>query len=397
MTTYSAVLRKPGFSAVFLSHSLTILATSISGLVVGAEINRETGSPFLTSVATLAPSLANILSAMGLMAHADTSRPRRLLVILQIALSLTIFAQVLSLTVPARLALLLLSGVISSLCAGIRLSLVRVLVGMDAYATSRSILNLSAGTVQIIGFAFAALFLSGVFAAGVFAALSVLLLISAVALRLLLPADVAVTKEANGLGFRRTWTVNFWVLRDPSMRRTLLLLWIPNGIVVGVESLFLSYDRDAAGLLFAAAAAGMLCGDFVTGRLLDRDQRRRINLPQRALIALPYLAFVLHPTAPIAAVLIFLSSLGFSSSLNLQEQLVDGIPDDRSGQVQGLESSGRVAAQGVFGLVAGGLAEITGAPLAMPLMAAASLASILVLSQSGLSRVRRTHLPSQEL
>ena len=45
---------------------------------------------------------------------------------------------------------------------------------------------------------------------------------------------------------------------------------MPNGLIVGCESLFVPYAPRHAGLLFAFAALGMLVGDTLTGRFLPR-------------------------------------------------------------------------------------------------------------------------------
>lgn len=81
----------------------------------------------------------------------------------------------------------------------------------------------------------------------------------------------------------------------------------------------------------------------------------------------------------VATILAFVASLGFSASLGLQERLVSRSPENNIGQIQGLESSGRVAAQGVFALGAGGVAELTGAGTAIAMMAAATLLVTLLL------------------
>src|SRR3546814_16784771 len=50
------------------------------------------------------------------------------------------------------------------------------------------------------------------------------------------------------------------LFRSPR-RLTYLGLWIPNGLVVGCDSLYVSYAPEAAGALFASGALGMFVGD----------------------------------------------------------------------------------------------------------------------------------------
>ncbi|MFU8854745.1 hypothetical protein ACNAW0_27810 [Micromonospora sp. SL1-18] len=77
-------------------------------------------------------------------------------------------------------------------------------------------------------------------------------------------------------------------------------LWVPNGLVVGCEALFIPYAGEWVGFLFAAGALGMLAGDVVVGRFLTPAQRAWSIRPLRLLLALPYLAFALHPALPLA-------------------------------------------------------------------------------------------------
>ena len=63
----------------------------------------------------------------------------------------------------------------------------------------------------------------------------------------------------------RTLRVNRELWTDPGRRSLLLTLWLPGGLVVGCEALFVPYAGDRAGFLYAAAALGMLAGDIVVG------------------------------------------------------------------------------------------------------------------------------------
>lgn len=56
-------------------------------------------------------------------------------------------------------------------------------------------------------------------------------------------------------------------------RYVYLAMWLPNGLIVGCEAVFVPYSPDHAGVLLAFAAAGMLAGDVVTGRFVPHDWR----------------------------------------------------------------------------------------------------------------------------
>ena len=103
-------------------------------------------------------------------------------------------------------------------------------------------------------------------------------------------------------------------------------LWVPNGLIVGCESLFVAYAPRHAGLLFVAAAAGMLAGDTLAGRFIPSRWRERLGTPLRVVLAAPYLIFAARPELPIAATAVAVASVGFCASLLLQERLMELTP-----------------------------------------------------------------------
>ncbi|WP_335945843.1 MFS transporter [Pseudomonas sp. G166] len=388
---YLSLLRERQFGSLFATQVTNVLATSISGLYLGTVVNAATGSTFLTSFAMFAPSLASLLGAASLMSLADTSSPRALMTALQLLSAICMAAQALPLPLWMRFVLLIFSGLLAAISSGLQLGLVVTSVGRDNYAMARSLLNLTNGAMQICGFAFAGALIQFVDPPPMFVALGILMALGACVVLWGIPATPRPGVEPGNVrrstGFAATQAVNKWALRHPNVRVLLLALWVPNGIVVGAESLFIPYAHDNAGYLLAAGAVGMLFGDLVVGRWMRSDTRRRINLYQRVLLAAPYLIFFIELPWMLAALLVLLASLGFSASLGLQERLVAHIPQDRIGQVQGLESSGRLAAQGIFALAAGGTAELLGAGYTITLFGALSL----LVTASLMSRLARAN------
>jgi hypothetical protein len=174
-------------------------------------------------------------------------------------------------------------------------------------------------------------------------------------------------------GMKETWRGNRLLLGLPSTRPLLLALCVPNGLVVGCEALFVPYAGDAAAPLFVAGALGMLVGDLVVGRVLTSDQRRACAAWLRLWLALPFLAFVIHPEVPVAALLAGMACLGYAASLAQQEILVQLTPRVLSGQVLGLESAARLTCQGVGALLAGSLADLIEPGNAIATLAVGSL------------------------
>jgi predicted MFS family arabinose efflux permease len=198
---------------------------------------------------------------------------------------------------------------------------------------------------------------------------------------------------------RRSREVNRRLLGSRVVRPVFLSLWVPNGLVVGCEALFVPFAGERAGYLFAVTAAGMLLGDVVVGRFVSSTVRDRLIEPLRLLLAVPYLAFAFVPDLPVAAALGFAASVGFSASLPLQERLVEHTEGEVRGHVFGLSGTGLMVGQAVGAVLGGLVAQLLGvgvssAAHAMAVMAALSLVATLVLTP-GLRRSRAHQLVEQ--
>ncbi|WP_234363399.1 MFS transporter [Streptomyces sp. TN58] len=369
---YLGLLRSREFTGLYAGFTLTVAAGTLSGFALGTLVDAQTGSPFLTAVSMYGATFATVLGALTLMSVADAGHPRRTVVLLQLASLAGVAAQAVpGLPLAARFALLLLLGFFQSLGTGARLGLLSEVVPVSAYARARSLMNITSGGTAILGYATGAVLLRHTNPQTVFAVAACLTALGA--------AVVAATVREHSVrltrrpGLRQTWRANAELFSHPGRRVLLLALWVPNGLIVGCEALFISYDPGHAGTFLAAGAAGMLLGDLAVGRLLTAESRRRHALTLRLLLAAPFVLFALHPPAPVLAVAVFLASAGFAATLPLQEQLLDLSPQAIRGQVQGVESAGRMTWQGLGAAIAGGLAQCVGPGPAIALAAAASL------------------------
>jgi predicted MFS family arabinose efflux permease len=190
-----------------------------------------------------------------------------------------------------------------------------------------------------------------------------------------------------------TWRNNGRLWSSKPRRHVYLALWVPNGLIVGCESLYVPYTPRHAGLLFACGAVGMLVGDTLAGRFVPQRWREQLGVPLCLLLAAPFLVFPLHPPLPLAAAAVALATVGYSASLLLQERLMSLTPDELTGHALGLHSSGMLTMQGVGATLAGVVAERTSPATAMAVMAATSLAVTLSLAPGLRPPARRTSEP----
>jgi membrane protein implicated in regulation of membrane protease activity len=176
----------------------------------------------------------------------------------------------------------------------VRWSLLGEIVSAERYLLGRSVFNMAVGVMQIAGFAVGGVLVAVLSARWTLLFAVTLYLLAAAVARFGLSERAP--RSPGRPSVRRTWRVNGMLWSSPARRATYAAMWLPNGLIVGAEALFVPYSPDAAGALFMAAAFGMLAGDTLVGRILP--VRHRYITPLRALLAAPFVLFalpLLHP------------------------------------------------------------------------------------------------------
>ncbi|MFJ9823922.1 MFS transporter [Streptomyces sp. NPDC101160] len=375
---YRDVLRTPEFMPLFLASSAQVAAQTFSGLGLATLVFRATGSPLLSALAMFGPALAQLVGATTLLSAADRLPPRAALTTLALVFAAGTAVQAIpGLPVAAAFAVLFLQGLVGSVGGGVRYGLLTEILPRERYLIGRSVMNMAVGVCQIAGFATGGLLLALLSPRGTLLAGAALHVLGAIAARAGLSRRAP--RATGRASAAATWRTNVRLWASRPRRHTYLALWVPNGLVVGCESLFVPYAPERAGLLFACAAAGMLAGDTVVGRFAPPAWRARLAAPLQALLAAPYLLFVLRPGPALALAAVTVSAVGYSASLLYQERLTALVPDELSGHALGLHTSGMLALQGLGAALAGALAQLTSPATAMTLLAAGSLAVNLAL------------------
>ncbi|MGF1237523.1 MFS transporter [Streptomyces sp. 2-6] len=407
MRSYRDLFRTPEFTPLFLATAVQTVAQTASGLALGTLVYRSTGSPLLSAVSMFGPSLAQVLGATLLLSGADRLPPRGTLAGISLAFAaLTALLALPGLPLGAVFAVVLVQGLVASLGGGVRWGLLNEILAKDeakggakdeakdevkggangganggtngGYLLGRSVFNMMSGIMQITGYATGGALVAALSPRVSLLLAAVLYAVAAAGVRLGLSGR---TPRSSGRpSVTATWRTNAVLWRDRPRRLTYLGLWLPNGLVVGCESLYVPYAPGAAGTLFACAALGMLAGDVTVGRLLPPAVRRRAATPLLALLAAPYLLFALRPPLAVAACLVALASVGFGASLVQQERLMSLTPPGLSGHALGLHSAGMLTTQGVGAALAGTAAQLTSPAVAMTGTAAASAAVTLALA-----------------
>jgi hypothetical protein len=388
MRTYRDLFSVREFRAVFAVQCLAVGSAAVSSLALGTITYSETGSPVFSGLAMFGGPIIQMVASWFLASASDLLRPRSALAALAgVSCLADLLQSAPGLPWGLRFAILALPWVVMSATGGATLALIADILPEGSYVFGRSTLNIAVGGMQIAGYGLSGILLLHLSVATLFRGAAV-------------AAAVGVVIVARGVGrhprraaggsvVRRARAVNRVLLASPLLRPVYLAGWIPNGLIVGCESLFVPLAGRSAGYLFATTAAGMLTGDVLVGRFASARLRRVLVEPLRFLLAAPYVLFLGHPSLVAAAALGLLASIGYAASLPLQERLVDYTSPGIRGQVLGLNSAGVMAMQGVAAVLAGLLAQrLSGGPaVAIGVLGCASLL-ISVALIPGLRRTR---------
>jgi MFS family permease len=379
MRTYRQVFRVAEFTPLFVATSVRTAAATMSGLALSTLVYARTGSALLSALSMFGASFAQVIAAATLLSVADRVRPRAAMVTIGVAFAVATLA----LTIPAcpvwlLLTIVLSTGLVSAAGSGVQWGLVNEILPEGGYILGRSMFNMSVGVMQIVGFAAGGTLVALASARGALLIAAALYLASAVLLRAGLSERPA--RAAGRPSIRETWAGNALLWSSPARRDAYLAMWVPNGLIVGCEALFVPYAPRSAGALFVAAAIGMLAGDTALGRFVPTTWRRRLISPLRLLLAVPYLLFAVHPPTPIAVVAVCVASVGYGASLLLQDRLIALTPDDLRGHALGLHTSGMLTMQAVGATTAGLVAEHVSPASAMTILAIASVVTTVALT-----------------
>lgn len=373
MRTYGEVFALREFRVLFLTRCLAMAAISIGSLALGTTTYASTGSPLLTSLAMFGGPLITLVGSATVLSASDTMGPRRASVIMPIAYTVAFLLQALP-HIPWgwRFVFLAIPYLAGSATSGSTMRLLHAIVPVEGFVLGRATLNIAVGVMQIAGYGLGGALLVWLSPATLF------LVAAGCALAAVIATQAGISERPgveSDLGLvRRTRTVNRLLLGSRVTRPLYLAMWVPNGLIVGCEALFVPFGgHSGSGYLFASAAGGMLLGDIAMGRFVPPEKRDRLIEPMRFLLALPYLGFAFSPSLGVALVLTFVASVGYSASLPLQERLVHSTDEDHRGQAFGLQGTGLMLGQAVGAGVGGALAAWLGATHAMGVLSVASL------------------------
>jgi MFS family permease len=393
--TYRQLFAVREFRVLFAGFGLYLAGESTMILALSVLVYSTTGSTLLAALAFVSGLLPHVLGGTFLLAFADRWRPRTL--ISGYALARTALVVVLALgnlSPAAMLALVFAVGTLGPVHSAARTALLADLFDDDAYVLARSLFTVTAGITQVLGYAVGGLLLALTGPRGALWVTAATCLLTAALTRLgLADRPPRATRQAGAV--RTTWRVNRALLGDPRIRGLLLAQWIPLSLAVGAEGVLVPYGSEIdqagnSGVLFMAAAAGMVAGDMVVGRLVRPDRREQLTPWLAALLGVPLLAFAARPGLVAAAVLLATAMFGVGYQLGLARRFLVAVPEQARGQAFGLATTGLMMMQGLGMAGAGALGELVDPSVVIATAGVCSLTATVLLSNRLRPEARQT-------
>lgn len=148
MRTYGQLFRVPEFGALFVTVSVQIAASALSGLVLSTMVFAATGSPLLAALSLFGSSFSQVIGAATLLSLADRIGPRTAMIGIASVFAVATAALALpGLPVWAMFAVVLALGLVNSVAGGVRWGLLGDIVPEDGYVLGRSVFNIALGVM----------------------------------------------------------------------------------------------------------------------------------------------------------------------------------------------------------------------------------------------------------
>jgi hypothetical protein len=180
MRTYRELFGAPEFTPLFLTSSVQVAASTVTGLALGTLVYAVTRSPLLSALSMFGPSLAQMIGATALLSAADRLRPRAAITGVAMLFGLGTAVQAIpGVPVWAIFGIVAGLGTIASVGGGVRYGLLNEILPRESYLLGRSMFNMSVGIMQICGFAVGAVLVAALSPRGTLLAGAILYLIAA--------------------------------------------------------------------------------------------------------------------------------------------------------------------------------------------------------------------------
>ena len=382
-------LRHRNFRLYWMGQLISLVGTWMQSLAQGWLMHRLTSSPLMLGLLGFCQFVPVTLFSLSAGVVVDRVDKRRLILITQ-TLALLQAATLASLVTAGVvrpwmvLALALAFGVINAFDLPARQSFLIELVGKEDLSNAIALNSAAFNTARVFGPAVAGVLLATIGEGGCFWVNAISYLAVLAGLAWMTPIDSAEQGDSSATlmdGVRYAWSL-------PPVRNLLLLLGVAAGLGFQYMVLLPVYARDilhtgapAYGLMVTAFGLGSLLSAMWMTRQLSRWDLRRNLLVGLVSGGLGMGFFAWSRFLPLTLAMGFLAGFGlilYVASTNTMIQLT--IEDRFRGRIMSLYTLMFIGTAPIGALLAGGIAQHAGAPVATTLCAVILLGSALWVS-----------------
>jgi hypothetical protein len=377
--TFRSVFAVREFRSLWLAQVLSVAGDQLARVAMTVLVYDQTRSAFWAAATYAVTLVPWVLGGLALSGLADRWPRREVMVACDVARMVLVGVMALlaeqapdGAALGLMVALLFAVTLLDSPFKAARSAMVPDILTGELYVLGVAVSQTALQTGMVAGFALGGLVVTALHAGGALVADAVTFAASALLVRfgvLWRPAAAGPATEA-GSRFGEIAAGVRLVFGHGTLRTLVLYGWLVTFYIVPM-GLAAPYAHSmssglplavATGLIFAAGPFGTMVGAIAFSRLLSARQRQRW-LPPLAAAACGVLV-LLGLRLGFAAALVIIAASGVCASYQLaaNSAFVAAIPPGRRGQAFGLANGGMQVFQGLWIVLAGGLASITHAP-----------------------------------
>jgi MFS family permease len=373
---FRSVLAIGEFRAIWFAELLSQAGDQLARVALSVLVYQQTNSAALTGLTFALTYLPTMLGGILLSGLGDRF-PRRAVMIVADVLRAVLVAGMAIPGVPFWLLCVLLTAVVmaNGPFKAAQLALLPDVLTDDRYVVGLAVRNVTVQSAQVAGFAgggFVVALLNPYLALGLDAltfGVSALVIALGVQRR---PATRTAKNVPSGGSFGAIW-------RDPRLRLIALISWL-SLFYIAPESLAAPYAAElglgalAVGLIMASHPVGSIIGAYVFTRYFGEQERLRALGLLGILAGIPLVFCLLRPDLAVSMILFALTG-AFSTAYTLQcaATATRLLPDSGRAQGIGLLATAALTAQGIGALLAGALADLAGASMAVAISGGAGV------------------------
>ena len=390
-TSMLSLLRNLEFRILIITQSLSIAGDQMARVALSVLVFDRTNSALQAAIAY---ALTFVPAAIGgpLLNGLADRRPRRSVMIAADLARAPLIAIIAIPSIPIPLALIVLSiaGLFEAPFDAARASLLPDILRGDRYTAGLASFQITIQVAQVGGFGLAGILLvawspsilllidAGSF---LFSALFIARLVSYRPAAHIPKSERPAAWWTHALADVRT-SMDI-VLRSPRVRSLAILAWSASLFTIGFEALGAPLARDSGaqhwtvGVLLATQPLGTVIGAIFVVRIPRAARDRAMSLLAILCLA-PLIGGLLEPPLWVMIVLGLLSGVGMSFSVLASSAFVQRVAPEVRGRALGLVGSGLLVCQGLGVLLAGAIASVVDARVAVGILGLAGTAAVLV-------------------